>query len=135
MRTHFEFRSAAFPAYEGESEQINPGRHGKRLAEFLAAELPKHGFPVRTIGVEDWGWMVELQHEEFPLWVGCGNQDDSADEYVCFIEPSKPAVRKWLKTIDTRTTVEQLAAALDGILRAHADTRDFHWLDEAATGR
>lgn len=35
MRTHFEFRSAAFPAYEGESEQINPGRHGKRLAAAL----------------------------------------------------------------------------------------------------
>lgn len=135
MRTHFEFRSTAFPAYEGEADEINPGRHGRRLAEFFAAELPKHGFPVRTIGAEDWGWMVELQHDEFPLWVGCGNVDDSADEYLCFIEPSRPTVRKWLKTIDTRATVEKLAAALDGIVRGHADTRELRWLDEGETPR
>ncbi len=135
MRTHVEFRSTAFPAYAGESEEINPGRHGKRLAEFLAAELPKHGFAVRGTGVEDWGCMVELQHDAFPLWVGCGNADDTADEYLCFIEPSKPTVRKWLKTIDTRATVERLAAALDTILREHPDTRDLRWLDEGETAR
>jgi hypothetical protein len=36
MRTHVEFISTDFPSYENEEEQINPGRFGKRLADFLA---------------------------------------------------------------------------------------------------
>lgn len=132
LRTHVEFRSRAFPAEPGEDEQINPGRHGKRLAEYLRSELPKHGFPVRSVGVEDWGWMVELQHEPFPLWIGCGNQDDTEDGFLCFIEPSKPTVRKWLKTHDARPVIERLATALERVLLAHPETRELQWAETGA---
>lgn len=33
MQTMVSFRSAKFPAYPGEEEDINPGLWGKRLAE------------------------------------------------------------------------------------------------------
>ncbi len=39
MKTHVEFRSAKFPAYDGEEDEVNPGRWGKRLAEYLAMKL------------------------------------------------------------------------------------------------
>lgn len=130
LHTHLEFRSDAFPAEPGEDEQVNPGRHGKRLAEYLQAELPRHGFPVRTIGPEDWGWMVELTHEgDFALWIGCGNQDETADGYLCFLEPSKPQVRKLFKTIDTRETLERVATALEAALRAHPGVRELSWVE------
>ena len=88
MRTHLEFRSAAFPACPGEEEEINPGRWGKRLAEYLISELPKRGFEVARANPEDWGWRIDLRHDAFPLWIGCGNYEEYADGFLCFIEPS-----------------------------------------------
>ena len=43
MKTQVEFRSAKFPPYEGEEEQINPGLWGKRLAEYLVQEAIREG--------------------------------------------------------------------------------------------
>ena len=60
MRAQLEFLSADFPPYPGEDQQVNPGRYGIRLAEFLSQELPAHGFPVSSVSVEDWGVKVAL---------------------------------------------------------------------------
>lgn len=92
-------------------------------------ELIKHGFKVTGLIPEDWGWMVELENEEFPLWVGCGHQNGDDDEFLCFIEPSKPFVRKWLKKIDTTSQVEKLSEALEGILEAAPEIRDIRWME------
>ena len=127
MRTHLEFASAAFPAYAGEDEEINPGRFGKRLAEWLATTLPDHGFVVTGMNAEDWGWRVDLQHEPFPLWIGCGNYDEFENGFLCFIEPSKPSVRKWLSKIDTMPTIERVASALETALRQRGDVSRLRW--------
>ena len=71
MKTLVEFKSDKFPPYNGEEEEINPGLWGKLLAEYLQDKLPHYGLKATSIGVEDWGWMVELENEEFPL---CVNQ-------------------------------------------------------------
>jgi hypothetical protein len=92
MRTHVEFRSAAFPARSGEEAEINPG---------------------------------------FPLWVGCGNYEEYADGFLCFIELRTPVVRKLFRTIDTSARVEEVATALDGILRSHPGVRDVRWWSES----
>jgi len=131
MRTNLEFRSPAFPAYPGEDEEINPGRHGKRLAQFLAAELPHHGFEVSGVEAEDWGWRLDLQNDGFPLWIGCGNYEEYEDGFLCFIEPSKPFVRQWLKNIPTSETVERLATALEHVLRQSDKAQDLRWWTEA----
>jgi hypothetical protein len=128
MRTQFEFRSSAFPAYSDAEERINPGRFGKRLAEFLQAVLPSHGFAVRTIGNEDWGWMVELENESFPLWIGCGNVDGTDDEFLCFIEPAKPEVRRGFKKVPTAEIVEKLAVATEAALTGSGKVSDFRWV-------
>ena len=44
MKTQVEFRSAKFPPYEGEQEEINPGLWGKRLAEYLIQQLAARSF-------------------------------------------------------------------------------------------
>jgi hypothetical protein len=38
-----EFERSDFPPYPDEEEEINPGRFGKRLAEFLSLKLPAAG--------------------------------------------------------------------------------------------
>lgn len=132
MRTHVEFCSDSFPAYPGEDEEVNPGRYGKRLAEFLAGQLPRYGFKVRGIGAEDWGWMVELENERFPLWVGCGNYEEGENAFLCFIEPSKPYVRKWLTKIPTSEVVERVATALEASLQGGGVTRLRWWTEDEA---
>lgn len=58
VKTHVEFRSEAFPPYESEAEEVNPGRFGKRVAEFFASGLTQEGFLPGAIFAEDWGWVV-----------------------------------------------------------------------------
>ena len=127
MKIQVEFRSDKFPPYDGEEEQINPGLWGKRLAEYLQKNLPHHGVKVTGIGAEDWGWMVELENDEFPLWIGCGHQNGDNDEFVCFIEPSKPFIRKWFKKIDTKESVNRVVIALANVLESDSDIRDIKW--------
>jgi hypothetical protein len=135
MRTHLEFTSTTFPAYPGEDKEINPGIFGKRLAEFLAENLPHQGFSVLSIGAEDWGWMVEFENREFPLWIGCANYDGTENEFQCFIEPSKPYVRKWFSKIETGPIVEKLAAALEAVLLQSGKVSGLRWLSDESARR
>ena len=135
MQTNLEFRSSAFPAYPDEEEEINPGRFGKRLAEFIAAGMPSHGLKVSGIHAEDWGWRVDLQNDAFPLWIGCGNSEEFDDGFLCFIEPSKPFVRKWLKRIPTADVVQRVASALGQIVQQDGKARELRWWTEAESQR
>ena len=133
MQTHLEFRSTAFPAYPDEEAEINPGRYGKRLAEFLVGELPRHAFNVAHLNAEDWGWRIDLVHDAFPLWIGCGNYEEHEDGFLCFIEPSRPFIRRWLKRVPTSDTVERLASALEEVVLRSGNARDVRWWTEAET--
>jgi hypothetical protein len=117
MKNNLEFASKNFPAEPGEDEQVAPGRYGKKLAEFLAKELSSQGFRVRGLSAQDWGWKVELENSDFPLWIGCGNYEEFQNGFLCFLEPSKPSSRKWFKKFDTRPAVEKLSKAMESALR------------------
>jgi hypothetical protein len=130
MRSHVEFLSTEFPAYPSEDEEVNPDRFGKRLAEFLAAQLPEHGFVIESICAEDWGWMVELENPAFPLWIGCANYDEKPGAFLCFIEPSKPFIRKWFSKIDTTERVEALSVAINTILLGSGKVSELRWWTE-----
>ena len=127
MRSHVEFRSTAFPPYPGEEDEINPRRHGKRLAEFLIEELPQRGFKVLGTSAEDWGWRINLENATFPLWVGCGNYGEGGDAFLCFIEPSKPVLRKWFTKVETADVVERVASALEASLHKSGKVLGIKW--------
>ena len=127
MQTHVEFRSDRFPAYDDEEEQINPGRWGKRLAEFLRDNLRAEGFEAEEPIAEDWGWMLPVANDPFSLWIGCGNYEEYPDGFLCFIEPHTPFVRKLLRKIDTQARVGSLQRAMDKILSEAAGIRDKRW--------
>ncbi len=130
LLTHAEFRSDAFPPYESESEEVNPGRYGKRLAEYLALALNNQGEPVQDIYPDDWGWVIPIENTEFDLWVGVGNYDEYPDGFLCFIEPHREFVRKppllW-KKISTTRRVAALQQHLDIALKRHGSVRGLRW--------
>jgi hypothetical protein len=39
----------------------------RNLRSIFKKNLPHYGVKVTAIGAEDWGWMVELDNDEFPL--------------------------------------------------------------------
>jgi hypothetical protein len=129
VKTHVEFRSTHFPPYPGEELQINPGRHGKRLAEFLIHALKERGFQPLEPVAEDWGWVVPIQDDSLSLWIGCGNSEENADGFLCFIEPHRPSIRKFpfLRKIDASAKIGELQTAIDQVLSTTPGIRDIRW--------
>jgi hypothetical protein len=135
MRTHFEFRCSGFPAQPGEEGEINPGRWGRALADYLRAELTARGFTGGAPFAEDWGMCIPIENQEYGLWVGCGNLEGEDDGFLCFIEPSKPFVRKLFRKIDVLQRVESVAVALEQALGSRSDVRELRWWSEKDSGR
>jgi uncharacterized repeat protein (TIGR04138 family) len=128
MKTYVEFRSDAFPPYDGEDAEINPGRYGKRVAEFLVGGLAEKGFEPLEPVAEDWGWVVPVKNDGFNLSIGCGNYEEYPDGFLCFIEPHQPKIRRGLLwTVDTSARVTALQKAIDEVLSANPAVREKKW--------
>ncbi len=127
MKTQVEFRSSKFPAYPGEEEEINPGRWGKRLAEYLFEKLRDKGVQVGDIYSEDWGWAIPINGKPFTMWVGCGNYEEYPDGFLCFIEPSKPVIWKFLQRIDVSKDVIFISEKIEEILREESEIKEVRW--------
>ncbi len=125
LRTHLSFRSVTL--LDPDSDRL-PG--GGRVAELLVARLPSHGFQPKTGLEEDWGWRVDIANDAFQLWIGCGGRHETEDGHLCFIEPSKPFVRRWFKKIATTETVERLAKAMEAILTTDGQVTELSWWTE-----
>jgi hypothetical protein len=129
MKTQVEFRSAKFPPYEGEEDQINPGLWGKRLAEYLVQKLSERGINAEEIIAEDWGWYIPIQNKGFKLAICCGHQNGDDDQFLCFTDPSTPIVRKFFKKIDATTQLTRLTEAMQQILASDPEIRDVVWTE------
>lgn len=127
MKTHVEFRSGKFPAYQGEEEQINPGRWGKRLAEYLSEKLRDKGVLVDDIYSEDWGWAIPIKGKPFSMWIGCGNYEEYPDGFLCFIEPSKPVIWKFFKKMDVSKDVLFVSGKIEEILKEDPEIKEIRW--------
>ena len=127
MKTYVEFISEAFPSYDGEEDEVNPGRWGKRLAEFLADGINKVDIQTDEIFSEDWGWVIPVRNKAFKLWIGCGNYEEYPNGFLCFIEPSKPYVRKLFKKISTIEKVTQLREAINKLLSSNSNVQNIKW--------
>ena len=131
MNTHLEITSSIFPPYESEEEIINPGCWGKRLAEYLNQKLQDNGYQTEEINPEDWGWVLPIKNDAFPLWIGCGHQYGDDNEFLCFIEPSKSPIRRIFKKVETHEVINSLTTILEQIFTSDPDIESFRWWDES----
>ena len=130
MRTHLEFKSARLA---GGANSINPNIYGGKLAEFLDRRFRALGYSGGVIE-EDWGWMIALTSGPFKLWLGCASYDNDG-EWLVFIEPSKPFVRRLFSKTDTRPAVEKVATELETIVREAGDAAELRWWSDEESGR
>ncbi len=128
MKVEAEFTSDLFPAEPGEEELINPGRFGKKLAQFLAEGFRVRGFQVDEPGAEDWGWYIGLGGLKAPFMIGAGNMDDETNVFRVFIDPSTPTIKKFpFQKIDVGADLSQVSAALAEILESESGIRGIIW--------
>jgi len=131
MRSNLEFRSSELS--DTVSNEGTP--RGEKVARLLAEQLPRHGFDVKEVFEEDWGWHVTVFNDAFPLWIGCGHYEEYDDGVLCFIEPRKPYVRRWLKRLPTAETVEKLATAVERVVQESGKARHTRWWTDEENAR
>lgn len=102
------FTSDFFKPIAGEEEQTNPGRYGKALAQWLAAQLKARGVSVEGVIPEDFGWVVMVSRKPFMLWLGCGNTDGSTTEWNIFPVAEVSTIQRLFKLIDPSSEIEEL---------------------------
>jgi hypothetical protein len=129
MARSIQFRSKAFPAQPGEEHEVNPGRYGKAVAQFLADALRRRGFHILGPSPEDWGWRIDVGNDDFPLWIGCGNLDGEEDGFLCFVEPAKATAGTWPRRKDTRPVTDRLANEVYDVLTANLHVEQVQWSD------
>jgi hypothetical protein len=125
--SHVEFRSSQFPAYPGEEEKINPGRHGLRLAEHLRQQLQARGVSTGEPSFEDWGVRLPVTDPALPVWIGCGNYEEYADGFLCFVQPSKPAILRLFARASTARATSRIAEVLGSILTSDPEIQGVRW--------
>ena len=77
------FQSSRFQVVPDEDELTNPGIFGRNLAEWMAAELPTHGYhALGEVIPEDFAWCVPVEAEDCELYVACSNAEDGWQAYV-----------------------------------------------------
>jgi hypothetical protein len=87
----------------------------------------KQGFETREPIAEDWGWVVPVVNKSFRLWIGCGHYQEYEDGFLCFIEPHKPFVWRFLKRLDARERINALREDLDKILAEEEGIKSKRW--------
>ena len=77
------FQSSRFEIVQDEDKLTNPGIYGRSLAEWMANELPTHGY--RALGEvipEDFAWCVPVAADDCELYIACANADEGWQAYV-----------------------------------------------------
>jgi len=73
------------------------------------------------------GFDLGYNQNRRPLWIGCARSDNSENDFQCFIEPSKPFVRKWFSKIEAGPIEKKLAAALEAVLLQSGKVSQLGW--------
>ena len=99
--TCIEIHTRKFPILEGENEElINEGMYGKALCQYIERELPKKGLQVPMYICEEWGWWIEVKHNDFVLGLQIysdSEPDEDPEKYAVMSSISKNKKWSWRK--------------------------------------
>jgi len=111
-------RSSAFAIEPGEDASTNPGRAGRALASHVATELRSRGWPVEGVIPEDFGWCVMLTRKPLRLWIGCGNRDGHAGEWMAFVVAEGGLLNQLLRRVDPAAEIRRVSVVLAEIMQS-----------------
>lgn len=123
------FRSTLFKAEPEEEEEVNPGKCGKQLAQWISERLKSKGFPSENIYPEDWGYEISLSAEKHSKFIGCQNDGESIDRWACSVEVSQGIIGRILRKINVEGELLRLQSAVTEILEAEPGISEIRWED------
>ena len=94
-----KIETSKFPAVHGEDEEIyNENMYGKALCQYLDKKFSEVGITSSGFWNEDWGWMQEVNNDEFSMYlcIYSSEFDASGDPNSYIIMPSEQNGEKWL---------------------------------------
>ena len=116
METEIHITTELFPAYSYEEDEINPGRFGKKLAEFIKNLLIEKDIAVADLYSTDYSYELRLDQFQFKVYISIGNIDGELNEFLISINPKKEYIRKLFKKISTKETIQKIFKTIkDGI--------------------
>ena len=131
MRDHVRFRSDMFAPRRAEREEVNPGRYGRELAEWLAAQLRERAVEAGEPAPEDWGWLLEVAHAGQRFGIACGNVGKSRSEWLLWVAPAPTGALSRLLRPGTaasgESAREELILAIDDALGSSPGVLDIEW--------
>ena len=134
MRTHVRFRSPLFRPLKPDDEQVNPGVYGEELSKWVHENIGAHGVVAQDHFGEDWGWMVVFGRES-PGWIGCGNVDGEADQWLCFCNVHRGVFDRLLRRPAETATLQQLVRSLASLIASEHRITDVEWFSTDSRGR
>ncbi|WP_053978620.1 hypothetical protein [Mangrovimonas xylaniphaga] len=114
-------KSNLFPPYPNEEDEINPGRFGKKLAEFIKQNLEQNNIQVADIYPTDYAYEMRLDQYKFSVYLITGNIDEETDQFIVTIKPNKEFIRKLFKKISTKETLEPIYSTILNSFEMHPD--------------
>jgi hypothetical protein len=129
MRTNVRFTSPSFEPRDPDNGQVNPGRLGRELADWLHDRLHERGIRVSQPMSEDWGWLVAVDQGDAALMLACGNVDGSRTRWlVSVLEPRRGLLDRLLgRDVSSPETLGAVVSALDASLGAEPAVTDVEW--------
>ena len=127
MKTRVRFRSSKFPAYEGEEIDVNPGLWGRRLTEYLVANLTARGIIFGAPAREDWGYYLPVKCDGVTIALCCGLQSGADDEFLCFTDPPSPTLKRLFRKVDITPQLTRVLDSLRVQLESDSDILGIVW--------
>ena len=130
-----EIDTNKFPILDGEEEElVNDGTYGKSLCLYLERTLPQVDINVPFYCCEDWGWWVEIDHENFNMGLCIYSDPHYSDPSLWFKgkNPEKYVIissiendKRWswskFKKIDVTIKVQKV---MDALYRVFKEDRE-----------
>lgn len=121
------FRTGFFQPRPEEEAATNPGRHGQALAQWMQQHLQARGVLTDAVVAEDFGWVVIVSRKPFLLWLGCGNTEDSADEWRIFPMAELSLFQRLLGRQNTALAVDELWQHVQAIVPEIPGVNRIRW--------
>ncbi|MBB3696508.1 hypothetical protein KMW28_24235 [Flammeovirga yaeyamensis] len=121
MNTDILIKSKLFSAYPNEELDINPGRFGKKLGEFVSNALKENNIETADLYPTDYCYELRIDQYEFKVYILTGNIDGTDNEFLISIEPKKEYIRKWFRKISTVDIIMKIQKTINDACKDHPD--------------
>lgn len=108
MKAEIVIKSNLFPSYPNEEDDINPGRFGKKLAEFIKMLLEDSDIKATDLYPTDACYELRIVQSDFGIYITVGNIDGEENIFLIYIESKISLFKRLFKKISTENMIRHI---------------------------